>query len=419
MDGKGIGRFPSCYGLPSMREKVQWTFSKLREVFMEKRTVKKRIFLSNALMVIVTLVIFLIINLFVVKFYAESIEEEFRTSVEGVTDGDGLDDLLEDWTVHRNEFILFFGADGILCIIVLVLISQLFTKNLTDHIMEPLDALAEGAKRIKENDLTQDIAYTGELEFENICAVFNDMQESILAEQEKNRKYEKARTDIIAGISHDLRTPLTAMRGTVKGLMDGVASTPEQQKKFLQAAYRRTGDMDMLLNQLLYLSRMETGNMPISMQTIEIGAFLKSYVRGKQEVIETGKEEITADTKEITAGVLIDPEQFQRVLDNLVENSRKYSETIPLRMKIKLEKTPKGVSICFQDNGVGVPEEKLPYIFEEFYRGDESRNKKEGNGLGLYIVKYLMEAMGGSVRAENADGLAVYLELPISPERSN
>lgn len=419
MDGKGIGRFPSCYGLPSMREKVQWTFSKLREVFMEKRTVKKRIFLSNALMVIVTLVIFLIINLFVVKFYAESIEEEFRTSVEGVTDGDGLDDLLEDWTVHRNEFILFFGADGILCIIVLVLISQLFTKNLTDHIMEPLDALAEGAKRIKENDLTQDIAYTGELEFENICAVFNDMQESILAEQEKNRKYEKARTDMIAGISHDLRTPLTAMRGTVKGLMDGVASTPEQQKKFLQAAYRRTGDMDMLLNQLLYLSRMETGNMPISMQTIEIGAFLKSYVRGKQEVIETGKEKITADTKEITAGVLIDPEQLQRVLDNLVENSRKYSETIPLRMKIKLEKTPKGVSICFQDNGVGVPEEKLPYIFEEFYRGDESRNKKEGNGLGLYIVKYLMEAMGGSVRAENADGLAVYLELPISPERSN
>ena len=419
MDGKGIGRFPSCYGLPSMREKVQWTFSKLREVFMEKRTVKKRIFLSNALMVIVTLVIFLIINLFVVKFYAESIEEEFRTSVEGVTDEDGLDDLLEDWTVHRNEFILVFGADGILCIIVLVLISQLFTKNLTDHIMEPLDALAEGAKRIKENDLTQDIAYTGELEFENICAVFNDMQESILAEQEKNRKYEKARTDMIAGISHDLRTPLTAMRGTVKGLMDGVASTPEQQKKFLQAAYRRTGDMDMLLNQLLYLSRMETGNMPISMQTIEIGAFLKSYVRGKQEVIETGKEKITADTKEITAGVLIDSEQLQRVLDNLVENSRKYSETIPLRMKIKLEKTPKGVSICFQDNGVGVPEEKLPYIFEEFYRGDESRNKKEGNGLGLYIVKYLMEAMGGSVRAENADGLAVYLELPISPERSN
>lgn len=85
-----------------------------------------------------------------IKFYAESIEAEFRTSVEGITDEDGLDDLLEDWTVHRNEFLLVFGADGILCIIVLVMISQLFTKNLTDRIMEPLDALAEGAKESKK-----------------------------------------------------------------------------------------------------------------------------------------------------------------------------------------------------------------------------------------------------------------------------
>lgn len=378
---------------------------------MEKRTVKRRIFLSNAMMVVVTLIIFLIINLFVVKFYAESIEADFLMSVEGVADEDGLDDLLEDWTVHRNEFILIFGADGILCIIVLVIISQLFTKNLTDHIMKPLDALAEGTKRIKSNDLTQDIVYTGELEFENLCAAFNDMQESILAEQEKNRKYEKARTDMIAGISHDLRTPLTAMKGTIKGLMDGVASTPEQQEKFLQAAYRRAGDMDMLLNQLFYLSGMETGNMPVSMQTIEVAAFLKNYVKGKREVMETGQEEITVDAKGITAEISVDPEQLQRILDNLLENSRKYAEMTPLRIEILLEKTPKGVIVCFRDNGAGVPEEKLPYIFDEFYRGDESRNKKEGNGLGLYIVKYLTEAMGGSVRAENADGFAVYLEL--------
>lgn len=332
---------------------------------------------------------------------------------------DGLDGLLEDWTVHRNEFIWFFIADGILCILVLVVVSQIFTKKLIDHIMEPLDALAEGAKRIKENDLTQDVAYTGDLEFENVCATFNDMRKSILKEQDKNRKYEKARTDMIAGISHDLRTPLTAMKGTIKGLVDGIASTPEKQNKFLQAAYRRTEDMEMLLNQLLYLSRMETGNMPFSMQTTEIASLLKNYVSAKRDMLNSEQEEIIADVKDISAEVSIDPEQFQRILDNLLENSRKYGETMPLRMKILLSRTPKGISICFKDNGIGVPEEKLPFIFEEFYRGDESRNKKEGNGLGLYIVKYLMEAMGGSVHAENAHGLAVYLELPISEERSN
>lgn len=124
------------------------------------------------MMVIVTLVIFFIINLFVIKVYAESIETEFRTSVENITNEADLDDLLEDWTVHRNEFLLIFGLDGILCIIVLVMVSQFFTKNLTNHIMEPLDVLTEGARRIKENDLTEDIVYTGDLEFENVCAAY-------------------------------------------------------------------------------------------------------------------------------------------------------------------------------------------------------------------------------------------------------
>lgn len=177
------------------------------------------------------------------------------------------------------------------------------------------------------------------------------MREAILAGQEKNRKYEKARTDMIAGISHDLRTPLTAIRGTIKALLDGVVSTPKQQRKFLETAYRRTGDMDILLNQLFYISKLETGNMPLTLSTIEVSAFIDNYVKGKRELLEN--------------------EQIE----------------------------------------VGVAEEKLPYIFDEFYRGDESRNQKEGNGLGLYIVKYLIEAMGGSVRAENADGLMIFMEF--------
>ena len=143
-----------------------------------------------------------------------------------------LDDFLESWTIHRNEFILLFGADGIICILVLLLISQIFTRNLEKNIMEPLDLLAQGADRIRHNDLTTEIRYVGDAEFEDVCITFNHMQEHILREQEKNRKYEKARTDMIAGISHDLRTPLTAIRGTIKGLMDGIAATPEMQEKF-------------------------------------------------------------------------------------------------------------------------------------------------------------------------------------------
>ena len=203
---------------------------------MEKGTVKRRIFISNTIMVLVTLIIFLLINVFVIKVYSEIIEEEFKASVEQVENVNEIENLLKDFTVYRNDFFLIFGMDGILCIAILVIISQFFTKKLTDHIMAPLDALAAGVKRIRDNELAQNIEHTGEIEFENVCSAFNDMQEAILTEQEKNRKYEKARTDVIAGISHDLRTPLTAIRGTIKGLMDGVVSRPEQQKKFLEAA---------------------------------------------------------------------------------------------------------------------------------------------------------------------------------------
>lgn len=384
---------------------------------MGKRTVRRRIFLSNALMVLVTLAIFLVINVGVIKIYAEYVEEELRTSAEKIVNEDELHDLVEDFTIHKNEFILLFLADGVLCIAVLVIMSQIFTGNLVKHIMEPLDELAAGAKRIRENDLTEDINYSGDIEFENVCDTFNKMQKHILREQEKNRKYEKARTDMIAGISHDLRTPLTAIRGTIKGLMDGIASTPEKQDRFLETAYRRTGEMDLLLNQLFYLSKIETGNMPITLRKIEISSFIKNYVQAKQGLMETGKEELVEETKEITAELAVDPEQLQRIFDNLLENSRKYGEKVPLKMKIGLRKTPGGILIRFSDNGVGVPENKLPHVFDEFYRVDESRNKKEGNGLGLYIVKYLIEAMGGTVWAENEDGFVVSMELPLGERK--
>ena len=246
--------------------------------------------------------------------------------------------------------------DGILCVLALIVVSRIFTQKLTGDVMKPLHALTDGANRIRENNLMETINYSGAREFEMVCDTFNDMQQHILSEQEKNQKYEKARTDMIAGISHDLRTPLTAVRGTIKGLLDGIASTPQQQERFLQTAYRRTGDMDVLLNQLY------------------------------------------------------------RIFDNLIENSRKYAQADPLRIKIELCNCQNGVMVTVSDNGVGVPDDKLPYIFDEFYRADESRNKKEGNGLGLYIVKHLIEAMGGSVRAESKNGLTVLLELPLAHE---
>lgn len=379
---------------------------------MKTQTVEKRIFVLNAWMVIITLILFLAINVGMIRVYTESIEHEFQASVERIAGDDVLEELLADYTIHKKAFGVVVLVDGLLCAAGLIVVSQIFSRKLAKRIMTPLHILTEGANRIQNKDLTQAVVYQGDLEFEEVCAAFNEMQQSILTEQERNQKYEKARTDMIAGVSHDLRTPLTAIRGTIKAILDGVVSAPEQEKRFLQTAYRRTGEMDVLLNQLFYLSKLETGNMPLNLETVEIAALLESYVKEKKELYGSELFEIKLEKNEVQTNVAVDPKQFFRILDNLLENSRKYAGAENLKIELSLLAEENMVEIQFADNGAGVPEEKLPHIFEEFYRADESRHQKEGSGLGLYIVKYLVEAMGGSVTAKNRNGLLICIRLP-------
>lgn len=385
---------------------------------MREKTVKRRIFISQALMILVTLALIAAVNYGLIKVYWEHIEKQWKSTVENMVEEKhadevtSMEDMLEKWTVHQKAFYMVLFVDVVVCAGVLVLVSLLFTGGLVKQIMRPLDALRQGVGRIRENKLTEPVLYDGEIEFKEICETFNDMQQHILEEQEKNRKYEKARTEMIAGISHDLRTPLTAVQGTIKALMDGIVKDPAQQEKFLKTAYKRTGDMERLLSQLFYLSKLETGNMPLELREVDLQEFLRRYVEGKRELSQDLAIAFTSGENMKNVNVQMDPEQFQRVLDNLVENSRKYAGVENLAIQVTLREENEKYVVSVADNGHGVPEENLPHLFDEFYRGDASRSRTDGNGLGLYIVKSLIEAMKGSVRAENCQGLTVRIELP-------
>lgn len=379
----------------------------------QQMTVKKRIFISSILMILVTLVIIAIINVGVVTVYWESmVEKGWKASMETMANTEDVKFMVKQWTVHRQSFYVMLLIDVLVCAGVWILVSQIFTRRLVRQIMEPLDLLGHGAKRIRENKLTEEINYHGDMEFEEICQTFNAMQAHILAEQEKNRKYEKARTEMIAGISHDLRTPLTAIRGSIKAILDGIVKAEPQKEKFLQAAYRRTGEMDTLLNQLFYVSKLETGNMPLHLQETDLHIWLSNYLEEKRKLFASDEIIFSEELVSVSGTASIDPEQFQRIFDNLLENSRKYAQADPLLIHVTLQENDKEFLIRFSDNGHGVPDEKLEHIFDEFYRVDESRNKKEGNGLGLYIVKSLITSMGGTVQAKSSPGLEIEIILP-------
>ncbi len=379
----------------------------------KEKTVRTRIFQMNLLLVIMALTLFLVIILIGFWLFSEGIEGEMRKALQEGGGPRDVEDLIHLLTMRRMGFILTFSGIGVVCIAALVTVTQLFARYLTRSIMKPLDQLTAGAERIRRNDLSRRIEYRGDAEFESVCGAFNDMQKHILDEQEKNRQYEKARREMISGISHDLRTPLTAVRGTIRGLIDGVADTPEKQRDFLLTADRRAEEMDRLIQQLLDLSRMETGRIPIRLRSLDLRDFLQIYVSERQNDLEEGQELELEDAGKGPLMVQADPDQLLRVMDNLFGNARKYASVHPLQMGVRLRSDDEWAVIRFADNGHGVPPDKLARIFDEFYRVDPSRHQTEGNGLGLYIVRYLLHAMGGDAWAENEEGLAVYLRLPL------
>lgn len=300
---------------------------------------------------------------------------------------------------------------GSVTILIVACLGWVFSKAMVNRVVKPLDLLIDSLKVVGRGERAKPIVYHGDKEFERVCETFNAMQEEIADHERERRKYEEQRTDMVTSISHDLRTPLTSIKGYIKAIMDGVADTPEKRDRFLQIAYDTTGEMDQLLQKLFVFSKIETGKMPLYPVRIDMEEYLAQYVERRSSAWTP--EEMTLIMQgcgEHYEG-LYDVLQMQRVFDNLLENSLHYAGCAPVQITITVAENDAEEIISFHDNGYGVPEEKLPYIFDRFYRCDEARGQ-EGNGVGLYIVKYIVEAHQGRAEAVNRDGFEVSLHFP-------
>ena len=322
------------------------------------------------------------------------------------------------WGMDRGmfeTFLIVFLIIGFFAIAVILLCSQFFTKYLIQKITEPMEELSIAAKRVSSGDLSVPIRYQNEDEFKSVCDSFDLMQKNLKEGMERNAAYERARTEMVSGISHDLRTPLTSVKGYIKGMLDGVANTEEKRSRYLEVAYKKACDMDVLLSKLFYFSKLETGNMPLFRQNTRIDTFVQQYVSDKGKELEMQQGTFTLEKEDMTTACCsIDKEQFTRVFDNLIENSIKYGEKADtLSIHFLLRRKDGHIVIEISDNGKGVPEDKLPHIFEQFYRGDEARGSKcDGNGLDLYVCQYIVMAHEGEIQAYNENGLHIQITLP-------
>ncbi len=366
---------------------------------------------------------FLIENVTILRTHLETEDGAYELYIASCPTGTflpGVDRGIFEW------FLTLFLLVGLLVIGGILLCSQAFTKALISKILQPVKCLDDAARRVTAGDLSTPIAYQTEDEFRNLCDSFDLMQAHLKQEMERNAAYEKARTEMVSGISHDLRTPLTSVKGYIKGILDGVAEGEEKRNEYLGIAYKKACDMDVLLSKLFFFSKLETGNMPFYFRKTDIEAFAEDYIEEKNlELRQRGTQITFLNRLPGPVFCRIDREQMQRVFDNLVENSCKYAvasgnpqgdvpseDTAQPAMRLAIETAGKELCLDFSDNGVGVPEEKCAHIFEQFYRADEARSS-DGNGLGLYVCASLVKEHGGTIRAYNKDGFHIEIRLPV------
>lgn len=270
----------------------------------------------------------------------------------------------------------------------------------------PLKDLEDALRHMAEGDFDHEITVRGRVRTGRIVSHLEDTRKSIKDILLDKRRSEEEAREVISNISHDLRTPITSIKGYVEGIMDGVADTPEKMDRYIKTIYNKANDMDLLINELTLYSRLDTNSIPYNYHMLNVRDYFDDAA------LDTGLEleakGINLDYKNNVAQdvvIIADPEQLRRVINNIISNSIKYMDREDGTISITILDIGDSIKAEISDNGKGIEKKDMPYIFDRFYRSDLSRNsKKMGSGIGLSIVKKIIEDHGGYIWATSVEG---------------
>lgn len=308
-----------------------------------------------------------------------------------------------------------FIVEVIMVIILVLMITSLgLTLWIYSSIVRPLNKLKLATNNIKEGNMDFEMPKVSNNEIGDVCRDFEDMRVILKNSSEEKLKSDVEEKELIRNISHDLKTPLTAIKGYVEGLQDGVANTPEKQAKYIQTIANKVNDMDKLIDELTIYSRLDTNRVPYTFVRCNVSDYFGDCceeIGTELEASQIGLEYNDHLTE--PAYMNVDPEQLKRVVNNIISNSVKYmAEGRQGRITIDLYDEGDYIHVIFSDNGIGIAAKDIEHVFERFYRTDESRNSKHGgSGIGLAIVKKIVEDHKGKIWAESVEGEGTTMHL--------
>jgi len=232
---------------------------------------------------------------------------------------------------------------------------------------------------------------------------------------EKQKKLEEARKELIASVSHDLRTPITSIKGYVEAIQDGKAHNEEKLNQYLEIIHDKTNKLDRLIEDLFQFSQLELGNLPLNKEVCNSKVLFQSIATEYRLAIDS-KQTFTLEEPNESVDVYIDIYMMERVFENILQNALRYLPKDHGEIKISYRTQQHFLEVLITDNGEGIRSEDLPHIFNRFYRGEKSRSREYGGaGLGLSICKEIIEAHLGKIWVESSygKGSTFYIQLPI------
>ena len=300
----------------------------------------------------------------------------------------------------------FMGYLVLAMAVILILTSALITAWVNQDIYKPIKELSIAMRKIAEGDFDYRLPDKQEGEIGHLHDNYEQMRLQLKENAEEKMQNEKKSKELVSNISHDLKTPITSIKGYVEGIMDGVADTPEKMDKYIKTIYNKANDMDRLINELTTYSGIDSNKIPYHFHVLNRADYFQDCV---EEVgLDLEQKDIQLNYTNLAPAdtcIVADPEQLKKVINNIISNSVKYMGHDKGIIDIRILDEGESVRIEIEDNGKGIAAKDIGNIFERFYRTDSSRNSLQGgSGIGLSIVKKIIEDHGGYVWATSKEG---------------
>ncbi|MBP1936869.1 HAMP domain-containing sensor histidine kinase [Paenibacillus sediminis] len=346
-------------------------------------------------------------NLLITRHEDFLLPDKSKASLFVVTDANSFQKVLKQYSTWLIVILL----------IILALTNGVLTYLVSRSIIRPLKALQRATEEIKEGNLDYEVKPLSRDEIGQLSVAFEEMRKKLKESVELQLQYEENRKELISNISHDLKTPVTAIKGYVEGIMDGVTNSPEKLDRYVKTIYTKTVHMDKMIDELFLYSKLDLGKLPFHFEQVDIGAYLEDCAQEMYPDMEKKGIKLEQGTLlEDLVFVKADREKLKRVLINILENAMKYMDKADGKIGMNVTLQDGKAVISVSDNGRGIAEDALPHIFDRFYRADPSRNQATGgSGLGLSIARQIIEEHGGQIWAGSmlGRGTTVYIALPV------